>query len=163
MYNVIDVASTTDWFVSRILGVNLAEVDPEAFWETRGNYVLLACALLWLTVVVFFFTKRQMPRAADESSKVANRAGKRNDRHPLDYVHVEYPDLNYSHMRDAAGRYIDFPFFVLAGRLKELFRSERFSEYLMRLRWPRGFTCPRCGGQRTRPSRRGLLRCGQCD
>ena len=36
-------------------------------------------------------------------------------------------------------------------------------EYLMRLRWPRGFACPRCGGQRARPSpRRGLLRCGQC-
>ena len=34
----------------------------------------------------------------------------------------------------------------------------------MQLRWPRGFTCPRCGGQRARPSRRrGLLRCGQCD
>ena len=37
-------------------------------------------------------------------------------------------------------------------------------EYLMRLRWPGGFACPRCGGQRARPSRRrGLLRCGQCD
>ena len=37
-------------------------------------------------------------------------------------------------------------------------------EYLMQLRWPRGFACPRCGGQRARPSRRrGLLRCGQCD
>ena len=37
-------------------------------------------------------------------------------------------------------------------------------EYLMQLCWPRGFTCPRCGGQRVRPSRRrGLLRCGQCD
>ena len=34
----------------------------------------------------------------------------------------------------------------------------------MQLRWPRGFACPRCGGQRARPSRRrGLLRCGQCD
>ncbi len=37
-------------------------------------------------------------------------------------------------------------------------------EYLMQLRWPRGFACPRCGGQRARLSRRrGLLRCGQCD
>ena len=27
-------------------------------------------------------------------------------------------------------------------------------EYLMQLRWPRGFACPRCGGQRVRPSRR---------
>ena len=37
-------------------------------------------------------------------------------------------------------------------------------EYLMQLRWRRGFTCPRCGGQRAWPSRRpGLLRCGQCD
>ena len=25
-------------------------------------------------------------------------------------------------------------------------------EYLMQLRWPRGFACPRCGGQRARPS-----------
>ena len=24
-------------------------------------------------------------------------------------------------------------------------------EYLMQLRWPRGFACPRCGGQRARP------------
>ena len=36
-------------------------------------------------------------------------------------------------------------------------------EYLMQLRWPQGFRCPRCEGQRTRRSRRGLLRCGQCD
>ena len=33
----------------------------------------------------------------------------------------------------------------------------------MQLRWPQGFRCPRCEGQRTRRSRRGLLRCGQCD
>ncbi len=33
----------------------------------------------------------------------------------------------------------------------------------MQLRWPQGFVCPRCGGRRARPSRRGLLRCGQCD
>ena len=31
----------------------------------------------------------------------------------------------------------------------------------MQLRWPQGFVCPRCGGRRARPSRRGLLRCGQ--
>ena len=30
-------------------------------------------------------------------------------------------------------------------------------EYLMQLRWPQGFRCPRCEGQRTRRSRRGLL------
>ena len=36
-------------------------------------------------------------------------------------------------------------------------------EYLMQLRWPQGFVCPRRGGRRARPSRRGLLRCGQCD
>ena len=29
-------------------------------------------------------------------------------------------------------------------------------EYLMQLRWPQGFVCPRCGGRRARPSRRGL-------
>ena len=33
----------------------------------------------------------------------------------------------------------------------------------MQLLWPQGFVCPRCGGRRARPSRRGLLRCGQCD
>ena len=34
--------------------------------------------------------------------------------------------------------------------------------YLMQLRWPQGFRCPRVN-QRTRRSRRGLLRCGHCD
>ena len=36
-------------------------------------------------------------------------------------------------------------------------------EYLMQLRGPGGFTCPRCGGQRSRPCRRGRPRCGECD
>ena len=36
-------------------------------------------------------------------------------------------------------------------------------EYLMQLRGPGGVTCPRRGGQRSRPSRRGLPRGGECD
>ena len=42
-------------------------------------------------------------------------------------------------------------------------RSTARLEYLMQLRRLRGFSCPRCGGRRARPSRRGLLRRGQCD
>ena len=29
-------------------------------------------------------------------------------------------------------------------------------EYLMQLRWPQGFVCPRCGGRRARPGRERL-------
>ena len=51
------------------------------------------------------------------------------------------------------------------GVLRGVFATEQACrEYLMQLRWPQGFSvCPRCGGRRARPSRRGLLRCGQCD
>lgn len=35
-------------------------------------------------------------------------------------------------------------------------------EYLLRLRWPEGFTCPRCGGRRCWATRRGLLVCSAC-
>jgi len=46
--------------------------------------------------------------------------------------------------------------------------EERFStdqacrSYLFALRWPRGFICPRCGGQLAWPMSRGLWLCGQC-
>ena len=120
MYNVIDVASTTDWFVSRILGVNLAEVDPEAFWETHGNYVLLACVLRWLTVGAFFSRKGRSQEQPTSPRKSPIEQANGNDRHPLDYVHVECPDLNDSHMRDEAGRYIDFPFFVFSGSIERV-------------------------------------------
>jgi transposase-like protein len=36
-------------------------------------------------------------------------------------------------------------------------------QYLERLRWPAGFTCPRCDGRAAWPSRRGLLICRNCE
>lgn len=36
-------------------------------------------------------------------------------------------------------------------------------EYLLRLRWPDGFRCPRCGGAKSWPQADGLLRCAVCD
>lgn len=35
-------------------------------------------------------------------------------------------------------------------------------QYLLRLRWPEGFRCPRCGGQKTWPSRGTMLQCANC-
>jgi len=35
-------------------------------------------------------------------------------------------------------------------------------EYLVRLRWPDGFRCPRCGGRKTWPVREVLLQCAGC-
>lgn len=35
-------------------------------------------------------------------------------------------------------------------------------DYLFRLRWPEGFRCPRCGGDRYWPVRSVLLECGKC-
>src|ERR1700757_4406831 len=35
-------------------------------------------------------------------------------------------------------------------------------EYLLRLRWPDGFGCPRCGGEKTWPLRGFLLQCAGC-
>jgi transposase-like protein len=46
--------------------------------------------------------------------------------------------------------------------------EERFSteaacrEYLVRLRWPDGFRCPRCSGRKTWPVREVLLQCAGC-
>lgn len=36
-------------------------------------------------------------------------------------------------------------------------------EYLVSLRWPNGFRCPRCGGQKTWPVNEVLLQCSGCD
>lgn len=36
-------------------------------------------------------------------------------------------------------------------------------EYLARLRWPRGFRCPRCGSGEAWRMQRGLARCRDCD
>ena len=42
-------------------------------------------------------------------------------------------------------------------------REERCREYLLRLRWPEGFRCPRCGNDRAWQNVRMLLRCTKCD
>lgn len=36
-------------------------------------------------------------------------------------------------------------------------------EYLFQLRWPEGFRCPRCDGQKSWPKPDSLLRCAACD
>ena len=35
-------------------------------------------------------------------------------------------------------------------------------KYLNQLRWPRGFSCPRCGGRKAWPTGRSLLHCAAC-
>ncbi len=35
-------------------------------------------------------------------------------------------------------------------------------KYLMQLRWPKGFRCPRCAGTRSWAMERGLIKCGGC-
>ena len=40
--------------------------------------------------------------------------------------------------------------------------EEACREYLMQLRWPDGFRCPRCGCQESSPVRTVLLRCREC-
>ena len=43
------------------------------------------------------------------------------------------------------------------------FRSEEACrEYLLQLRWPDGFRCPRCGCRESSPVRTVLLRCRDC-
>lgn len=41
--------------------------------------------------------------------------------------------------------------------------DEACREYLMHLRWPTGFRCPRCGGNKFWPQRITLLHCAGCD
>ena len=46
---------------------------------------------------------------------------------------------------------------------EQWFRSEdACREYLIKLRWPDGFVCPKCGHRQAWRTRRGLLHCGQC-
>jgi transposase-like protein len=40
--------------------------------------------------------------------------------------------------------------------------EEQCRAYLTRLRWPHGFVCPRCGGQKVWPARRGRRLCAVC-
>jgi len=41
--------------------------------------------------------------------------------------------------------------------------EEAYRRYLAQLRWPQGFCCPRCGGDATWFTKRGLYRCRKCD
>lgn len=55
----------------------------------------------------------------------------------------------------------DYPRTLL--EMEERFGSEEACrQYLFALRWPQGWSCPRCGGLRAWPVRRGLWRCGKC-
>src|SRR6516225_923254 len=48
--------------------------------------------------------------------------------------------------------------------LERLFASDdACRDYLMFLRWPDGFRCPRCGGDQLWPQRITLLQCAGCD
>ncbi len=40
--------------------------------------------------------------------------------------------------------------------------EEACREYLLKLRWPEGFVCPRCGIQSSWASKRNLLLCADC-
>lgn len=55
----------------------------------------------------------------------------------------------------------DYPRTLL--ELEQQFATEeQCRAYLTRLRWPQGFVCPRCGGQKVWPARRGRLLCAVC-
>jgi transposase-like protein len=55
----------------------------------------------------------------------------------------------------------DYPRTLL--ELERRFSTEEdCRQYLASLRWPDGFVCPRCGGQKGWPMARGLWLCGQC-
>lgn len=41
--------------------------------------------------------------------------------------------------------------------------DEACREYLIAMRWPEGFVCPRCGGRQGWPTRRDLLVCTHCE
>lgn len=56
----------------------------------------------------------------------------------------------------------DYP--TTLGELERRFSTEEACrEYLVGLRWPEGFICPRCGHERAWPLARGLLQCTACD
>ena len=45
---------------------------------------------------------------------------------------------------------------------EEFANEQACRDYLFRLRWPEGFRCPRCSGDRYWPVRSVLLECGKC-
>jgi hypothetical protein len=48
------------------------------------------------------------------------------------------------------------------GEFEARFSTETSWEYLVKLRWPDGFQCPRCDGRKSWPVRRILLQCTGC-
>ncbi len=55
----------------------------------------------------------------------------------------------------------DYPRTLL--ELEKRFNTEEACRaYLFALRWPKGWVCPRCGGQRAWAVRRWLWRCSDC-
>ncbi len=55
----------------------------------------------------------------------------------------------------------DYPKTLL--ELEERFATEeQCRAYLTELRWPEGFVCPSCGGQKSWPAGRGRLICADC-
>ena len=41
--------------------------------------------------------------------------------------------------------------------------EEDCAKYIHKLRWPDGFTCPKCGGRKTWPTQRQVVRCAACN
>jgi transposase-like protein len=55
----------------------------------------------------------------------------------------------------------DYPKTIL--EMEQQFASdEQCRAYLARLRWPEGFSCPRCGGRKAWPAKRGRWICAAC-
>jgi transposase-like protein len=56
----------------------------------------------------------------------------------------------------------DYPRTIL--QFEQRFATEEACRrYLFQLRWPEGFSCPRCGNNKAWATKRGLYRCSQCD
>jgi transposase-like protein len=56
----------------------------------------------------------------------------------------------------------DYPRTIL--EFEQLFATEEACRgYLVQLRWPEGFCCPRCGHRQAWATKRGLYRCRHCD
>lgn len=52
---------------------------------------------------------------------------------------------------------------TLAELESEFATEESCAQYLLQLRWPDGFTCPRCGGTKAWVTKRGLSTCAECE